>query len=201
MSLRPHALAALAAIPLLAACGAAAATAPHMTTVSSPHVSDGRTVAPAGAPYRYTVPAGFSVAGREIEPASETGYRDLSMVTIGRWDLISVKVEPGSSAVGPADEAQLVKADAPRLRNDMAAVGARVGRVDVVTVAAHPGVRFTIRHLPKAAGGPITSATRTLIFADTYNVLVSCQWASAESRARVLRGCAALERSLVLRDG
>jgi hypothetical protein len=44
------------------------------------------------------------------------------------------------------------------------------------------------------------SATRTLIFADTYTVLVSCQWASAESRAGVQAGCTSLERSLVLRN-
>ena len=122
------------------------------------------------------------------------------MVTIGRWDLISVKVEPSSSALGPADEAATVKADAGRLRNDLAAVGARVGRVDRVTVAAHPAVRFTVRHLPDAGGGPRVSATRMLIFADTYTVLVSCQWASAESRAGVQAGCSSIARTLVLRD-
>jgi hypothetical protein len=199
MSVRMHALAALAAIPVLAACGATAASAPHATTVSSPHVAHGRTVSPHGAPYRYTLPAGFHVAGSEIEPTDATGYRDLSMITIGRWDLISVKVEPVSSALGPADEAAMVKNDAPRLRNDMAAVGASAGGVDVVTVAGHPAARFTVHHLPNPDGGPRVSATRTLVFADSYTLLISCQWASAESRAGVLAGCASVERTLVLR--
>lgn len=200
MSVRMHALAALAAIPLLTACGVATASAPHVTTVSSPHVKHGRTVSPRGAPYRYTVPAGFQVASSEIEPTDENGYRDLSMVTIGRWDLISVKVEPVSSPLGPADEAAMVKTDAPRLRNDMAAVGASVGRVDVVTVSGHPGARFTIRHLPSAGAGPRVSATRTLIFADSYTLIVSCQWATAESHAGVEAGCASVERTLVLHE-
>jgi len=199
MRIRVHTLAAIAVIPLVSACGAATATVPHATTVSSPHVSHGRTVSPQGAPYRYTVPAGFTVARSEIEPADASPYHDLSMVTIGRWDLISVKVEATSNALGPADEAATVEADAGRLRNDLAAVGASVGRVDRATVAAHPAVRFTVRHLPDAAGGPRVSATRMLVFADTYTVLISCQWASAESRAGVEAGCASVERTLVLR--
>jgi hypothetical protein len=201
MRFRIHTLAAIAAVPALSACGAAAASMPHATTVASPHVSHGRTVSPKGAPYRYTVPAGFTVASTEIEPTGATPYRYLSMVEIGRRDLISVKVEQSMGSETPADEASTLMGEAAQLRSDFAQDGAHITSLERVTVAAHPAVRMVItglRSLSREAHR--SSAVRTLIFTDAYNVLLSCQWAGAGTRAAVAAGCASVERSLVLRD-
>jgi hypothetical protein len=199
MPARTRLLAALLAAVALPGCGGTTSSGTGATTVTSPDVVHGHAIAPPGAPYRYTVPAGFTVAATEIEPKNQTSYRYLSMVSISRTSVISVKVIPNSAPAQPADVAAAVVGDAGRMRSSFASIGAAMGGVARASVAGRPAVRYTVTHLPNAAGGAHSSAVRTLVFTPHYVLFVSCQWTPASMRAPILAGCAALERSLALR--
>lgn len=194
------AAAAAALVALLSACGSAGSSSPGtaVTTVPAAHSTDGRTIAPAGSPYRYTVPTGFVVVRHEIERGDQTRVRFPSMVALGRFDVISVKVLvlPGvdaGSLPGVAGEI------GPQLRASARATGARMGRIAQVSVAGHTGLRYTESNLMPLPGSAPANAQRTMIFGKGYAVVVSCQWTRAAAAAAIRTGCGELQSSLVLR--
>jgi hypothetical protein len=186
---------------LVSACGSADAGAGdlNVTTMKAAHATHGHTLAPAGAPYRYTIPPGFIVARSEVERENRTATRYDSMVLLGRFDLISVKVLPLKMTVDASRLPALVASISPELRSEARTTGARIGSISQTTVARHPALRYRESHLLALPGSPPAAAVRMMIFGRSYAVVVSCQWTRASVRSRILAGCAELQHSLVLR--
>jgi hypothetical protein len=119
-------------------------------------------------------------------PAPGTSFR--STVGVGPDDLVTVYVIEGSEASGLFD-AQFQQA--------MRAQGVTVSGPARSVIAGDGAFTYGLAGL-RGPTGLVAEARRTFVFGARRVVVVSCQWTSSRTRAALLRGCGAIQRSLAL---
>jgi hypothetical protein len=186
----------------LAGCGGTSSATDRSaepTTVSATGSADGKTMAPKGAPYSYSIPATFavfsSVEQRNIDP--NLMYR--SVIGIARFDLISVKVAQLPGVVDADNVASYMAVEAATFRDALTAEGAQVTLMPDTTVDGKPALKFTVSNLPSLPGSPPASAVRILVYDGRYGIIISCQWTGAKAKSQILQGCDEVLASMQLR--
>jgi hypothetical protein len=192
---------ALAAAGLAGCGGTSSATngSPSVTTVSVAGSADGKTMAPKGAPYSYSIPATFAVfSSLELRNVDQNlMYR--SVVGISRFDLISVKVAQFPGVVDAANIASYMAADTASVRDALTAEGAQVTLMPNTTVDGRQALKYTASNLPSLPGSPPASAVRILAYDGRYGIIISCQWTRPKARSQILAGCDEVLASMKLR--
>jgi hypothetical protein len=178
----------LAALALaVAACGSSSSSS------SSPAASTKLAVSPAGAPYSYTVPSGFSVAHNITENQSVGSAAYETAVGVGKRDLLLVSVYPlkiDSSTL--SDET---------IKQDLDALIAKSFNATLVgsgrqPVAGRNAFVYHFTQVPLSASEGTASSDIYFLFKGSNEISVNCQWKAKEQAVK--DGCAALLASLRL---